>query len=207
MLNRTRFTLRPILLAATAFIFSVAAQAYGSKKYPLPVGKVKDGLSVMMLGSGGPVATSKRVSADYLIFTDRTPRLLIDAGGGVFQRIGKSGAKIGGIESILLTHLHMDHVGGLTPILAMSFFHNMAAGVVRNTPYKFVGPAANAVSPFPSTTAYMDGHFSPEDGLERYLAGFPPALGVGVFRYETQDVPAATTIRDASYMPLLSRRR
>ncbi|GEM_PF-4088248 len=81
------------------------------------------------------------------------------------------------IETILFSHLHMDHDGGLPPILAMSFFHNMAAGVERTTPYTFAGPSENAVSPFPSINAYLDGHFSADAGLECYLAGFPPALG------------------------------
>lgn len=194
MSNRKHFLPRIFLLAITACTISLSAQAHENKKDALPVDKVKHGLSVMVLGSGGPVATSKRVSAGYLIFTDGTPRILMDAGGGVFQRIGKSGANIGGIEHILFSHLHMDHDGGMTPVLAMSFFHNMAAGIERTMPYKFVGPAANTVSPFPATSGYLDGHFSANGGLERYLAGFPPVLGAGTFSYETQDVSADTAL-------------
>ncbi len=194
MSNRKHSLPRIILLAVTAFIVSISVQAHENKKVSQPVDRVKNGLSVMVLGSGGPVATNKRVSAGYLIFTDGTPRILMDAGGGVFQRLGKSGAKIGGIEHILFSHLHMDHDGGMTPILAMSFFQNRAAGIERTMPYKFVGPAANTVSPFPSTSGYLDGHFSADGGLERYLAGFPPVLGAGTFSYETQDISADTAL-------------
>ncbi len=194
MFYHTRFLARLVLFAATTLFALTTAQAHNGRKIVLPVDKVKGGLSVMVLGSGGPVATSKRVSTGYLIFTDGTPRILMDAGGGVFQRIGKSGAKIGGIEHIIFTHLHMDHDGALTPILAMSFFHNMAAGTVRNTPYRFAGPSANAISPFPSTSGYLNGLFSPDGGLERYLAGFPPALGAGTFTFETQDISADTAL-------------
>ncbi len=187
---RTPLLARLVVLLACAFV--AATQAHERDSRRLPVDRVGGGLSIMVLGSGGPVATRDRVSAGYLIFTDGRPRILMDAGGGVFQRIGRSGASTGGIEHILFSHLHMDHDGDLTPILAMSFFHNMAAGVVRDAPYRFVGPADNAVSPFPSTAAYLDGLFSPDGGLERYLAGFPPALGAGSFSYETQSIPADT---------------
>lgn len=194
MFNRTGFMYRLILLIASTLFITAGAQAVGMKKTHLPADNLQQGLSVMVLGSGGPVATDKRVSAGYLVFTDGQPRILIDAGGGIFQRIGASGVNIGGIGTILLSHLHMDHDGGLTPILAMSFFHNMAAGIQRTTPYTFAGPSGNAISPFPSTTAYLDGHFSPDGGLERYLAGFPPALGTGTFSYQTLEFPADTSL-------------
>ena len=182
---------KTIIFLITISSISAIAQA-DSKKKRLAVDKVKSGLSVMVLGSGGPVATSDRVSAGYLIFIDGQPRILMDAGGGVFQRIGKSGAKIGGLESILFSHLHMDHTGGMTPILAMSFFHNMAAGVQRDAAYNFIGPTENEITPFPSTSGYIDGHFLAGEGLERYIAGFPRALNIGTFNYEVQSVSADT---------------
>ena len=194
MFYHTPFLPRFALFVATTLFALTTAQAHGGKRFALPVDKVRSGLSVMVLGSGGPVATTKRVSAGYLIFTDGEPRILMDAGGGVFQRIGKSGVKTGGIERIIFSHLHMDHDGALTPVLAMSFFHNMAAGLVRNAPYRFTGPSANAISPFPSASAYLNGLFSPDGGLERYLAGFPPALGTGSFSFETQDISSDTAL-------------
>jgi len=194
MLNNTRFMSGFMLMAVTALLVMLSTQVRADKESHSPAGKVKKGLSVMVLGSGGPVATNKRVSAGYLIFTDGKPRILMDAGGGVFHRLGQSGTNIGGIETILFTHLHMDHNGGMTPILAMSFFHNRAAGVERTAPYRFAGPSQNTVSPFPSTTDYLDGHFSADGGLERYLAGFPPVLGAGSFSYEVQSIPADTSL-------------
>ncbi len=194
MLNNARFLSGFYLLTAVFFLALVTTQVHADKKSRLPVDRLSDGLSIMVLGSGGPVATNKRVSSGYLIFTDGKPRILMDVGGGVFHRIGQSGANIGGLENILFTHLHMDHNGGMTPVLAMSFFHNMAAGIERTAPYRFVGPAENTASPFPSTTEYLDGHFSADGGLERYLAGFPPVLGAGTFSYEVQSVAADTTL-------------
>ena len=49
----------------------------------LAVSEVEGSLSVMVLGSGGPIATAEgRASAGYLICTDGKPRILMDVGGG-----------------------------------------------------------------------------------------------------------------------------
>lgn len=56
------------------------------KQKKLAVNKVKGDLSVMVLGSGGPMATaSGRASASYLIFADGKPRILMDVGGGAIN--------------------------------------------------------------------------------------------------------------------------
>jgi len=51
-------------------------------------------LSITVLGSGGPVATADRVSSGYLLSIDGKPRILVDAGGGTFERIGRSGLNV-----------------------------------------------------------------------------------------------------------------
>ena len=50
-------------------------------------------LSITVLGSGGPIADPHRVSAGYVLSIDGKPRILLDAGGGTFERIGRSGRK------------------------------------------------------------------------------------------------------------------
>ena len=51
-------------------------------------------LAVQVLGSGGPVADSARASSGYLVWDHGRARVLIDAGGGTFQRFGAAGARI-----------------------------------------------------------------------------------------------------------------
>jgi len=71
-------------------------------------------LSVQILGSGGPVANAGgRASAAYMIFTDGTPRILMDVGGGSFQRLAETGININDMDHILLSHLHLDHTVSL----------------------------------------------------------------------------------------------
>jgi ribonuclease BN (tRNA processing enzyme) len=50
--------------------------------------------SITVLGSGGPIATADRVSAGYNLSIDGKPRILVDAGGGTFERIGRSALNV-----------------------------------------------------------------------------------------------------------------
>ncbi len=158
---------------------------------------VAGSLSVMVLGSGGPIATAEgRASAGYLIFTDGKPRVLMDVGGGTFQRLAKSGTNIKDLDIILLSHLHADHTGDLTPVMKTVYFHNNLArnqaakkGITlpgRTAPINIYGPTSstlpagapgvkypNGMFVYPSTADYVDGHFSiPKGGVERYLKAF-----------------------------------
>ncbi|MBL1276475.1 MAG: hypothetical protein COB30_010330 [Ectothiorhodospiraceae bacterium] len=72
---------RYLVLVVTLLI---APLNYASeKKRDLAINNVSGDLSVMVLGSGGAIATKKgRASSGYLIFTDGKPRILMDVGGG-----------------------------------------------------------------------------------------------------------------------------
>ena len=159
---------------------------------------VSGNLSVMVLGSGGPVATSAgRASAGYMVFTDGKPRVLMDLGGGTYQRLAASGYNIHDMDIILLSHLHLDHTGDLAPIIKTIYFHNNLIGVGRTSPIHIYGPEANGVpfpdtliSQYPSTSTYAHDHFDLPDGTERYLNIFAPAISQGAsqFSYEAHDL-------------------
>ncbi len=195
-----------IVLALTSFITMAFATTavYADKK--LAADKVKGDLSVMVLGSGGPVATAEgRASAGYLIFTGGTPRILMDAGGGTYQRLAKSGVNIKDLDIVLLSHLHIDHTGDLSAIIKTIYFHNNLAGTGRITPINIYGPSStsfpddpggkfeNGVLQYPSTVDYVDGHYSvAKGGVERYLNAFAPAISQGAseFHYNAIDLPS-----------------
>lgn len=63
-----------------------------------------------VLGSRGP-ASSGRAASGYVLTIDGTPRILIDAGPGAFVRLGEMGVDLERVDTILLTHLHVDHAG------------------------------------------------------------------------------------------------
>lgn len=141
-----------LTLAACCLVFatgSLADQVHNE----LPVDRVHGALSVMVLGSGGPqVTTSGRASAGYLIFVDGQPKILMDCGGGTFLRLGQSGANIKDLDTVLISHLHIDHVGDLAAILKSMYFQNRAANISttpinypdgRTAPVNIYGPGAN----------------------------------------------------------------
>ncbi|HEC20123.1 MAG TPA: MBL fold metallo-hydrolase [Gammaproteobacteria bacterium] len=180
-------------LGLLAAILAGPGQAHGKK---LAVDKVEGALSVMVLGSGGPVATPEgRASAGYLIFTDGKPRILMDAGGGTFKSLAKSGVNVKDLDLVLLSHLHIDHTSDLSAIIKTIYFHNAGAGVLRDAPIHIWGPVANGVpfpnttiAQYPSTTEYIDGHYAMPSGVERYLNIFTKAIKAGTFSYLAHDL-------------------
>jgi ribonuclease BN (tRNA processing enzyme) len=65
---------------------------------------------------------------------DGKPRLLVDAGGGSFERIGRSGLDISSLEQILLTHLHIDHTSDLPAVIMHLYMGD------RKRPIAITGP-------------------------------------------------------------------
>ncbi|MGD8515259.1 MAG: MBL fold metallo-hydrolase, partial [Granulosicoccaceae bacterium] len=192
-------------MLVAAMMASVTGMVYADNdknhdKHKTAFQKVKGDLSVMVLGSGGPIATAEgRASAGYLIFTDGKPRILMDVGGGTYQRLAESGTNIKDLDIILLSHLHADHTGDLTPVVKTIYFHNNLArnraaqqGITlpgRTAPINIYGPASStlpAAAPgvnyptpagpvlvYPATTDYVHDHYSiPAGGVERYLKAF-----------------------------------
>lgn len=185
-----------LLSVIVGLAFATSSYADGKHK-KLAVSKVKGSLSVMVLGSGGPMAVAEgRASAGYLIFTDGKPRILMDVGGGTYQRLAQSGTNIKDLDTILLSHLHADHTGDLTSVMKTIYFHNnlargaaAAKGVTlpgRVAPINIYGPASSALplaTPgvsypngklvYPSTADYTHDHYSVfRGGVEHYLKAF-----------------------------------
>ncbi|HEY3675349.1 MAG TPA: MBL fold metallo-hydrolase [Candidatus Tumulicola sp.] len=130
-------------------------------------------LSLTVLGSGGPFATPTRVSSGYVLSIDGKPRVLLDAGGGIFQRIGQSGLDFSSLEQILLTHLHIDHTSDLGAIIMSMYMGE------RQTPIAITGPAGRPgnddapenASPQPGVTEFVRLLFG-RRGAWRYMNTF-----------------------------------
>ena len=209
------FALGVFLTLASSLSF-----AHGDKRTStLPMGEVKGDLSVMVLGSGGPgVTAAGRASAGYLIFTDGQPRVLMDVGGGVHKNFVSSGANIKALDIILLSHLHIDHMGDLSPVIKAMYFQNRAFNLLNGTvkdgdertaPIRIFGPdqngigfpdalgAAPGVTQYPSSEEFVHSHYDLNTGNERYLNVFTGAISAGKFAVEAKNVSPAWT----SYAP------
>jgi ribonuclease BN (tRNA processing enzyme) len=140
-------------------------------------------LAMVVIGSGGPGA-SARAGAGYVVLLDGQPRILVDAGPGSLVRLGEAGLDLTHLDTVLLTHLHADHVAELPGIVK-------ARAVTARTDIHFhvFGPAGSAASVggkgasrFPSTSGYIDLMFG-HAGAFSYLADF-----AGTVHFTTQDL-------------------
>jgi ribonuclease BN (tRNA processing enzyme) len=146
-------------------------------------------MTCTVLGSGGPIANARRASSSYLIAIDGIPRILVDAGGGAYERLGRTGADLSGLALVLLTHTHIDHSGGLAPIVFSLFMND------RKRPLAITGPAGREIHP--GTRRFTDLLFA-IDGAWSYLHTFD---GFGIDADEVASDPSRPFPQDISLGP------
>ncbi|GAC1389916.1 MAG: hypothetical protein NVSMB34_02440 [Variovorax sp.] len=76
-------------------------------------------LNVTILGSGSPVPSNVRFSQSTLVEAGQD-KLLIDAGRGATIRLSQLGIALRDVTATFLTHLHSDHLDGLTDLWSAS---------------------------------------------------------------------------------------
>ncbi|MGC1414092.1 MAG: MBL fold metallo-hydrolase [Candidatus Acidiferrum sp.] len=139
----------------------------------LDADSVKPALQVVVLGSGGPRSFG-RAGSSFLVLVEGTPRILVDAGPGAFLRIGQLDLDLENVDTVLLTHLHIDHSGDLA-----AFFNARALTSDGPISYRIFGPDAGGL--FPKTSRFVD-----------LLVGRD-----GAFAYQkTFGAPESFTVRD-----------
>ena len=106
-------------------------------------------LALVVLGSGGPRPFG-RGGSSYIVEVNGTPRILVDAGPGMFLRVGELNINLEQVDTVLLTHLHIDHTGDLP-----GFFLARSLRVsASSTRFNVFGPAGGGL--FPSTTRFLN---------------------------------------------------
>lgn len=66
-------------------------------------------MNITLLGTGSPEANKDRASSGYLIEAGHDI-ILLDCGGGVFDRLLQAGYKPSDVTHLFFTHLHSDHM-------------------------------------------------------------------------------------------------
>lgn len=109
-MNARRVAVLGLLLAASALF----AADGGPAPKPAPP------LRVTLLGTGNPRPIPERYGPAILVEAATTPptRILVDAGRGAAERLFTVGGRelLSGVQLVLLTHLHSDHVVGLPDV-------------------------------------------------------------------------------------------
>jgi ribonuclease BN (tRNA processing enzyme) len=140
-------------------------------------------LELVVLGSGGPGATGRASSANVVLI-DGAPRILVDAGSGAFARLGEARLALAQLDTILLTHLHIDHAGELAGLMK-------ARAVSSSGPITFRifgpdgSPGRRGGAYFPSTRRFLELLFGPR-GAFAYLRDFSAPITL-----EAHDFPAS----------------
>jgi ribonuclease BN (tRNA processing enzyme) len=127
-----------VIAAAVVLLFPVCLQA----------NPAKPALEVIVLGSGGPRPFG-RAGSSFIVVVEGTPRILVDAGPGAFLRIGELDLDLGKVDTVLLTHLHIDHSGDLA-----AFFNARALTSDGPIVYRIFGPEGAGL--FPKTSRFVD---------------------------------------------------
>ena len=133
--------------------------------FPMACGlaSAKPALEVVVLGSGGPRAFG-RAGSSYIVLVGGRPRILVDAGPGAFLRIGELDLDLDKVDTVLLTHLHIDHSGDLA-----AFFNARALTSDGPITYRVFGPDGAGL--FPKTSRFVN-LLVGEDGAFAYQKTF-----------------------------------
>ena len=142
------------VVISVVLLFSIAPSA-GAQSCPAT------GVSLQILGSGGPRFTRDRASASYLVWIGGQSRILVDTGGGAFARFGQADARFDDLSLMAISHLHPDHTSDLPAFLW--------GGNARKIPLAISGPSGNdGVPAFP---AFLKNLFDPKSGAFQVLGG------------------------------------
>ena len=158
------------ILVATLFALPVGA-ADSSKSAPA--------LRVTLLGTGNPRPIPERYGPAILVEAATTPptRILVDAGRGAAERLFTVGGReaLSGVDLVLLTHLHSDHVVGLPDLWLTGWL------VGRAKPFALKGPEGSA-----AMMAHLEKAFAFDVKVRRDVDEKFPGAGVSV---DAKDVP------------------
>jgi ribonuclease Z len=90
---------------------------------------------VTLLGTGAPGPSIERFGPSTLVEVGNQ-KLLFDVGRGATIRLNQVGIPLRDLTAIFVTHLHSDHVNGLSDL----WLTGWVAGGARKTPFRVLGP-------------------------------------------------------------------
>ncbi len=148
----------------------------------------KSSFELVVIGSGGPVSVG-RAASSYLVRVDGIPRVLVDVGPGAFVRLGEAKVDLARVDTVLLTHLHVDHSGDLP-----GFVKSRDLATNDDLRFRIFGPSGSP--PYPNTTSFVEQLFG-EKGNFAYLPTFRNKLDIQTKDLQIgQDTPIQELVKD-----------
>lgn len=135
-------------------------------------------MNVTFLGTGSAMPTGERFQTGLLLEADGES-LLVDCGSGALHGLAATDVGYEGIDAVLLTHHHLDHVSDLLPLVK-------ARWLAGEDQLRVVGP--------PGTEALLDGLLDVHDYLQDRVDLAVDEVGPGTFEVASFDVEAVETV-------------
>jgi ribonuclease BN (tRNA processing enzyme) len=155
----------------------------------VPAAPSSSRLELVVLGSGGPRSFG-RAESGYAVVIDGVARMLIDVGPGAVVRLGEMGVDMHHLDTILLTHLHVDHSADLP-----GFVKSRDLSYDEPLTFRIFGPGGGGE--YPSTTAFVARLFG-SGGAFAYLPRFRNPLELAAVDLPTAaGEPIHEVLRDA----------
>lgn len=155
---------------------AVAGRLVGTDRSAL----LNDGaLHIVLCGTGSPMPDPSRANACTAVIAGGHV-VIIDTGPGSWSRFSQTRIPASAIDTILLTHLHSDHIGALGEFAVQSWI----AG--RKVPLEIYGPGApEGIKP----PLNAEGHAYGTSGVNEVVQGFATAYDADdAFRIVHHDV-------------------
>lgn len=118
-------------MRAQVVLAAVALLQFG---LPAPAGATDARLTFTTLGTNsGPIPRADRSEPANLVrYGDQL--ILADVGDGAAEQLAKAGVRLGQVQTLVISHLHFDHTGGLFGFLSLRFQSR------QNGPLTIYGP-------------------------------------------------------------------
>lgn len=152
------------------------------------------GIALTVLGSGGPMHGGGRGSAAYLLRLPEARPLVVDMGGDTPHALARAGLCPGEVGTLLISHLHPDHVSGPPDFV----WGELTAD--RSAPLLVLGPPA--AEGFPDMEAFWQRLFGPQGAfpfLSSLVDNPPFPLTVSVARQRRLSLGADGQVDIAVY--------
>ncbi len=124
-----------------------------------------DGLHILICGTGSPMPDLTRAGACVAVIAGGHV-VIIDTGPGAWAKLAATNVPAPKIDTVLLTHLHSDHIGDLGELATQSWLGG------RTVPLNVYGPPA---PPDTERTTDAEGEIFGASGTEAVVKGFAQA--------------------------------
>ncbi len=169
------------------------------------------------LGTAGALPLPGRANTSLMVTADDGANLLIDCGGDIYSNLLRWGFSAGDVAALVITHAHIDHIGGLPsllesfrlggrqaplPIWALPEVLDVARKLIAaydfeltldawtyDVRFNAIEDGATAQIAGITTHAFRMDHSVPSIGLRLELAG-----GALAYTCDTQPTPAIATL-------------